>query len=501
MTRDRFDFIFRHLHVNDNLDLQDKYTKVRPLVTLLNKKFLEFSPLEEHYSVDEAMFPYYGRHGCKQHIKGKPIRYGFKAWVGATRLGIASNAVGINPKQSAKRFSQSEKRNIVIEEPHMVSIYNKYMEGVDRSDENISHYRIGIRGAKEVAEQLDVEIKCPRIISKQIHRANNQPAQSAEEYFSRAIYIPLLDSIISDLQDHLSPEVLNLFQLSVFMPKSEYNNQDIETVKQLATDYTLLLDNTPVSVIVNEYRLWMVKWQRSQGIAQSISDIILNYDINFYPNIRKFLCIMATLPVSVATAERSFSTLRRIKSWLRSSMVEDRLTGLALLHVHKNVPIDPDYLGLNNSEILEEIQRDLDLPLDPNFSDIEDAAYWLSDMDEEINFEPIRPLSSRRGAAVDEDVMSDESDGEWSESNYEPLQRRAFALHCNFLQDRDPAKCWKNSVPFTSYEFDTSIADDYFDNHELLPTFAYFDRYIDDTVFDKMAQKTNNVFQKNRSSS
>ncbi|XP_047027928.1 piggyBac transposable element-derived protein 3-like [Helicoverpa zea] len=121
MTRDRFDFIFRHLHVNDNLDLQDKYTKVRPLVTLLNKKFLEFSPLEEHYSVDEAMIPYYGRHGCKQHIKG------------------------INPKQSAKRFSQSEKRNIVIEEPHMVSIYNKYMGGVDRSDENISHYRIGIR--------------------------------------------------------------------------------------------------------------------------------------------------------------------------------------------------------------------------------------------------------------------------------------------------------------------------------------------------------------------
>ncbi|GBP43079.1 Chimeric ERCC6-PGBD3 protein [Eumeta japonica] len=36
--------------------------------------------------VDEAMIPYYGRHGCK-HIKGKPIRYGFKAWVGATRLG------------------------------------------------------------------------------------------------------------------------------------------------------------------------------------------------------------------------------------------------------------------------------------------------------------------------------------------------------------------------------------------------------------------------------
>ncbi|XP_076658585.1 52 kDa repressor of the inhibitor of the protein kinase-like [Halictus rubicundus] len=204
-------------------------------------------------------------------------------------------------------------------------------------------YRQLFEEAKEVAEQLDVEIKCPRIVSKQIHRANNQPAQSAEEYFRRAIYIPLLDSIISDLQDRLSPDVLNLFQLSVFMPKSECSNEDIETVKQLATDYTLLLDNTPFSVIVNEYRLWMVKWQawqRSQDIPQSISDLILNCDIDMYPNIRKFLCIMATLPVSVATAERSFSTLRRIKSWLRSSMVEDRLTGLALLHIHKNVPID-----------------------------------------------------------------------------------------------------------------------------------------------------------------
>lgn len=124
------------------------------------------------------------------------------------------------------------------------------------------------------------------------------------------------------------------------MPKSEYSNEDIETVKQLATDYTLLLDNTQVSVIVNEYRLSMMKWQQSQDIPQSISDLILNCDINMYPNIIFFLCIMATLPVRVATAERSFSTLRRIKSWLRSSMVEDRLTGLALLHVHKNVPID-----------------------------------------------------------------------------------------------------------------------------------------------------------------
>ena len=34
-------------------------------------------------------------------------------------------------------------------------------------------YRQLFEEAKEVAEQLDVGIKCPRIVSKQIHRANN----------------------------------------------------------------------------------------------------------------------------------------------------------------------------------------------------------------------------------------------------------------------------------------------------------------------------------------
>ena len=33
-----------------------------------------------HFSLDEAMEPYFGHHGMKQFIKGKPICYGFKYW-------------------------------------------------------------------------------------------------------------------------------------------------------------------------------------------------------------------------------------------------------------------------------------------------------------------------------------------------------------------------------------------------------------------------------------
>jgi hypothetical protein len=45
------------------------------------------------------------------------------------------------------------------------------------------------------------------------------------------------------------------------------------------------------------------------------------------------MLLFLTLPVTVASAERSFSKLRLIKSYLRSTMGQDRLRGLALLSI------------------------------------------------------------------------------------------------------------------------------------------------------------------------
>lgn len=89
ITRDTFDYIMSNIHIQDNnvLNPTDKFAKVRPLFQHLNEKFMENGRLEQMHSVDEAMVPYHGRHGTKQFLKGKPIRYGYKLWVGTSRLG------------------------------------------------------------------------------------------------------------------------------------------------------------------------------------------------------------------------------------------------------------------------------------------------------------------------------------------------------------------------------------------------------------------------------
>ncbi len=49
----------------------------------------------------------------------------------------------------------------------------------------------------------------------------------------------------------------------------------------------------------------------------------------------KLMKIYLSIPVSSAEAERSFSTLKRIKTWLRTSMQQNRLTSLAVLNIER----------------------------------------------------------------------------------------------------------------------------------------------------------------------
>lgn len=64
-------------------------------------------------------------------------------------------------------------------------------------------------------------------------------------------------------------------------------------------------------------------------------NFILKYDIA--PNAAIAFRIMLTIPVSVASSERSFSKLKLIKNYLRSTMSQERLSGLAVLSIDHDI--------------------------------------------------------------------------------------------------------------------------------------------------------------------
>ena len=61
-----------------------------------------------------------------------------------------------------------------------------------------------------------------------------------------------------------------------------------------------------------------------------------------FPNIHRLLRLICTLPVTSCECERSISVLRCLKPYIRSSMGQERLTGLALLHIHYDMELDLD---------------------------------------------------------------------------------------------------------------------------------------------------------------
>ena len=71
--------------------------------------------------------------------------------------------------------------------------------------------------------------------------------------------------------------------------------------------------------------------------------------LDSFPNACIAYRILLTIPVTVASAERSFSKLKLIKSYLRSTMSQERLTGLAILSIEKEMVAKLEYKTLINT--------------------------------------------------------------------------------------------------------------------------------------------------------
>ncbi|KAJ8717776.1 hypothetical protein PYW07_005706 [Mythimna separata] len=65
-----------------------------------------------------------------------------------------------------------------------------------------------------------------------------------------------------------------------------------------------------------------------------------------YPNVWIALRILLTIPVTVASGERSFSKLKLIKTYLRSTISQSRLTNLATLSIENEIAGNIDFDNL-----------------------------------------------------------------------------------------------------------------------------------------------------------
>ena len=76
-----------------------------------------------------------------------------------------------------------------------------------------------------------------------------------------------------------------------------------------------------------------------------------------FPNVCIALRIFCTSPVTVASAERSFSKLKLIKNFLRSTMTQDRLNDLAILGIESDLTRKVDLSNVINAFVLKRLAK------------------------------------------------------------------------------------------------------------------------------------------------
>ena len=210
-----------------------------------------------------------------------------------------------------------------------------------RSDIERKH-ETWFKNAADLAEAVGTLPSKPRTTRLQSHRPNT-PAESILEYYRRVVSIPFLDHLISEIKKRFSERNLNILDATYGMPKNVLSNPEgwKERFSQFLNKYK---DDLPQPrLLPTELEMWFEKCRLSKdSLPSNLGDVLKFADKATFPNILTGFLIFATIPVTTCTCERSVSTLRRLKTYLRNSMSESRLSALAMLNVHREIPLDID---------------------------------------------------------------------------------------------------------------------------------------------------------------
>ena len=209
-------------------------------------------------------------------------------------------------------------------------------EGVD------DWHKIWFELAVDIANEVGTEkTNIPRRCCRQ--KRSNIEAESPEVYYRRSLTVPFINHLLTELEERFSSNAriatLGLCLIpSVIVKKDDWkkNAENLVSLYQIDLPAPMLLQT--------ELYSWRHKYAHFQQhqLPDSPKTTLNWCDDRVFPNVLTLIKLVCTIPVTSCEAERTFSTVRRIKPFLRATITESRLNGLALLHVHREISTDLD---------------------------------------------------------------------------------------------------------------------------------------------------------------
>lgn len=171
---------------------------------------------------------------------------------------------------------------------------------------------------------------------------NHFHIQSNEQWFKINVFFKTLDIVISQLKNR-SAGLSELCKVFTVLSSDTLCNASDEVLYQMGQELYLKYPEDISSMISSQLLSFRQCFKDELTKINSICDLaefilIKNfYSCSSFNEILTACYIFLTIPVSVASAERSFSKLKLIKNFLRNTISEKRLSALSIISIENEV--------------------------------------------------------------------------------------------------------------------------------------------------------------------
>ncbi|CAM8929398.1 unnamed protein product [Rhodiola kirilowii] len=192
-----------------------------------------------------------------------------------------------------------------------------------------------------------------------VRERDNERNITNEHYFRVNVFYAVIDLQLAELENRFPETLMELLTLSAsFHPRNGFQAFKAEDVCKLASKF-YPSDFTSCDM----YNLEMECGFFVGGIDQdsmfakmtSISDLcrllVESGKSIYFPMIYRLICLILTLPVSIATTERAFSAMNIIKSDLRNKLSDEFMDDLMVLYIERTFT---DYIS--NDDVIAEFE-------------------------------------------------------------------------------------------------------------------------------------------------
>ena len=201
--------------------------------------------------------------------------------------------------------------------------------------------------------ELEIESSFPGVRQKKRKRMAGEIQEDTIitdpcERFRVKLYFPTIDLINQQMKDRFVDFLGVVSKYSCLEPSHFKDDDSDANLSELASFYHADVDSveikTEYTCLRNLYSELLTSMETPPTNVQSLLNFLIKNKVSqSMPNMCTLIKMYLSIPVSSVAAERSFSRMKLIKACLRNTMLDTRLSGLAVISINNDVAKHVDF--------------------------------------------------------------------------------------------------------------------------------------------------------------